>query len=317
MTISKDTSAPLFTVVGATGGQGGSTVRALQASSKPYRVRAITRDASKPAAKELQALGCEIVEDNVNTADGARKAFEGADVAFVMTHTEFQTADFAEQEYAGAILQIDAAKAAGVKTLIWSGMPHVSSISGGKTSVPHFENKANVTAYAQSLGGLKVIDVQPGAFFSNYFIHMRPRKLEDGSFVMAMALDADSKIPVIDVEADYGKYVVGALEDGSIETVHAAPEYITPTQIVAGFAKATGKNVKFVRIPDEQLQAIMSQARGEVLATHMIGMFRAFREAGYYCGADLAPSNKILSTPARKFNEMLSANSKGVAELFA
>ncbi len=97
MTISKDASVPLFTVVGATGGQGGSTVRALQASSKPYRVRAITRDASKPAAKELQALGCEIVEVNVNTADGAKKAFEGADVAFVMTHTEFQTADFAEK----------------------------------------------------------------------------------------------------------------------------------------------------------------------------------------------------------------------------
>ncbi len=54
---------------------------------------------------------------------------------------------------------------------------------------------------------------------------------------MAMALDADSKIPLIDAEADYGKYVVGALEDGSMETVLAAPEYVTPTQVVEGFAK--------------------------------------------------------------------------------
>lgn len=310
MTISKDTSAPLFTVVGSTGGQGGSVVRAIQASSKPYQVRAITRDTSKPVATELKSLGCEIVEADISTSEGAKKAFEGADVAFVMTVADFETADFLAKEYNTAKLQIDTAKAAGVKTLIWSG-------STRKDSVPTSENKANVTEYARSIGGFRFLDVQPGNFLSNYFTHMKPRKLPDGSFVMAMALDADSNIPLIDAEADYGKYVVGALEDGSMETVLAAPEYVTPTQVVEGFAKATGKKVTFVRVPDEQLQAILSQTRGEVLAKTMVAMFRAFREVGYYCGADLAPSNKILSTPARKIDEMLAANPKGVAELFA
>lgn len=32
-------------------------------------------------------------------------------------------------------MQIDAAKAAGVKTLTWSGMPHISNLTGGKISV--------------------------------------------------------------------------------------------------------------------------------------------------------------------------------------
>lgn len=59
---------------------------------------------------------------------------------------------------------------------------------------------------------------------------------------MGMALDADSKIPLIDLDADYGKYVVGALENGSVETVHAAPEYITPAQVAEGFAKGTSSN---------------------------------------------------------------------------
>lgn len=35
-----------------------------------------------------------------------------------------------------------------------------------------------------------------------------------------------------------------------------------------------------MRVPDEQLQAILTQTRGEVLAVNMIAMFRAFREAG-------------------------------------
>ncbi|KLO16756.1 NAD(P)-binding protein [Schizopora paradoxa] len=317
MTISKDSSAPIFVVVGSTGGQGGSVVRAIQESSKPYRVRAITRDAAKPKAKELASLGCEVVEADISTPDGAKKAFEGADFAFAMTLTDFEVANPLDKEFADAKSQIDAAKAACAKTLIWSGATHIKDGSGGKNSIATFENKAAVTAYARSLGGLKIIDVQPGNFLSNYFTHMRPRKLEDGSFVMGMALDANTKIPLIDLEADYGKYVVAALEDGSLETVHAAPEYITPVQVAAGFAKATGKKVFFAPVPDEQLKAILTQTRGEILAVNMVAMFRAFREAGYYCGADLAPSNKMLSKPARKFDEMLAANPTGVAELFA
>ncbi|KLO10536.1 NAD(P)-binding protein [Schizopora paradoxa] len=317
MAITKALTAPLFTVVGATGGQGGSVVRALQASSLQYRVRAITRDASKPAANALKELGCDVLEADVKTADGVKKAFDGADIGFAMTLTDFTSPDFAEKEYAEAVLQIDAAKAAGVKTLVWSGMPHISNISGGKQSVAHFENKANVTTYARSLGGLKVIDVQPGTFFSNFLRHNAPRKLEDGSFVLTMAANPDTKLPVIDIDADYGKYVISALENGSVDTVLAAPEYITPTQVVEAFAKASGKNVSFTCVPDEQLQAILTKVRGEVPAVNMVAMFRAVREVGYYVGADLAPSNKILSTPARKIDEMLAANPKGVAELFA
>lgn len=99
MTITKDASAPLFAVVGATGGQGGSVVRALEASSLPYRVRAITRDASKPAANALKALGCDVVEADVKTPEGAKKTFEGAEFAFVMTLTDFSSPDFAEKVF--------------------------------------------------------------------------------------------------------------------------------------------------------------------------------------------------------------------------
>ena len=89
MTIVKTLSAPLFAVVGATGTQGGSIIRALQASAKQYRVRAITRDTSKPAAQELEALGCELRAADVSTLDGALKAFEVADIAFAITLSDY------------------------------------------------------------------------------------------------------------------------------------------------------------------------------------------------------------------------------------
>jgi uncharacterized protein YbjT (DUF2867 family) len=54
----------LITVFGATGNQGGSVVRAIlndPALSREFKVRGITRDVSKPAAKSLAAKGVELV----------------------------------------------------------------------------------------------------------------------------------------------------------------------------------------------------------------------------------------------------------------
>lgn len=54
----------ILAVFGATGNQGGSvidTVLADPALSKEFKIRAITRDTSKPAAKALADKGCEVV----------------------------------------------------------------------------------------------------------------------------------------------------------------------------------------------------------------------------------------------------------------
>jgi uncharacterized protein YbjT (DUF2867 family) len=54
----------LLTVFGATGNQGGSVIKTVlehPSLSKTYRIRAITRDASKPAAVALKEQGVEVV----------------------------------------------------------------------------------------------------------------------------------------------------------------------------------------------------------------------------------------------------------------
>jgi uncharacterized protein YbjT (DUF2867 family) len=54
----------LLTVFGATGNQGGSIIKAVltdTALSKEFKIRAITRDTSKPAAKALADKGVELV----------------------------------------------------------------------------------------------------------------------------------------------------------------------------------------------------------------------------------------------------------------
>ena len=85
MPITHELSAILFAVIGSTGTQGGSVIQAIKASSKPYRVRAITRDPLKPAAKELEKLGCEVFAADVDDISTLKAAFQDAHYAFAMT----------------------------------------------------------------------------------------------------------------------------------------------------------------------------------------------------------------------------------------
>ncbi len=63
-------------VTGATGQQGGAVARKLLADG--WKVRALTRDANKPAAKELETLGAELVPGDMDSRSELDAAFKGA-----------------------------------------------------------------------------------------------------------------------------------------------------------------------------------------------------------------------------------------------
>lgn len=80
--------------------------------------------------------------------------------------------------------------------------------------VRSFEVKARVTAYGRSLpSSTKILDIQPGAYFTNYTSQSPPRATSNpNEFVFGLAMPGDAALPVTDMEEDYGKYVVGPLE---------------------------------------------------------------------------------------------------------
>ncbi|KAJ1799194.1 hypothetical protein LPJ56_006655, partial [Coemansia sp. RSA 2599] len=73
-------------VVGATGLQGGSVVKALHQVGK-YKVRALTRNVQSAAAAALKQKypGIELAELPSDNLDALRKAFRGADIVFGVT----------------------------------------------------------------------------------------------------------------------------------------------------------------------------------------------------------------------------------------
>ena len=83
--------AKLLTVFGATGKQGGSVVKTILAHptlSKQFKLRAVTRDPSKPAGQELQKQGVEVVKADLYDSDSVHKAVQGSQVVFGVTNCE-------------------------------------------------------------------------------------------------------------------------------------------------------------------------------------------------------------------------------------
>lgn len=144
------------------------------------------------------------------------------------------------QEVEEGKLFVDAAKAANVKLLIWSGLPHVNKLSGGKyLNVRTFDAKAEVTQYAKD-SGVPFVNVQCGAFMLNYGRPNRgPKKQLDGSFVIQSPAAPDTLLPLIDTEADYGLFVRKAIETPveSGTEIFAYSEVLTCKEIMDRLSK--------------------------------------------------------------------------------
>ncbi len=141
----------IIAVVGATGAQGGGLVRAIVAdSSGPFVARAITRNPGSDKAKELAALGVQVVTGDADDEKSMEQAFRGAYGAFCVTN--FWEHMSPEREIAQATAMAKAAKTAGIQHAIWSTLEdsrkyiplHDDRMPTlhGKWKVPHFDAKS-------------------------------------------------------------------------------------------------------------------------------------------------------------------------------
>ncbi len=124
----------LIAVTGATGQQGGGVVHALQAGGQ-FNVRALTRNPDK-----YHERADEVVKADLDRPETLAAAFKGAYGVFLVTN--FREAGTNELKQATAAIR--AARDAGVKHFVWSTLPDVEAISGGKFDVPHFTGKAKI-----------------------------------------------------------------------------------------------------------------------------------------------------------------------------
>ncbi|KAJ7785311.1 NAD(P)-binding protein [Mycena maculata] len=306
MVISKEASAPLVVVVGITGKQGGSVVRALKASDREYRIRGLTRDITKPAAQVLIAEGVQMVGVSL-TADneeGARNAFQGADIIFAVTN--FNEHFDATRELSEGKMLVDAAKFVGVKLFIWSGLESFKEFSDGRyPGVTFFESKAAVSAYARRVG-IPLAVVVAGFYMTNIFDHFGLKRGPDEVYSFSLPAAPGTLVPFIDVEADYGRYVRAAIESPGL----GAGAYIRTggsisfEDIISQAAEVTGKKIVYNQISRE---AYIEPAANKEIGNLFANMFEAYEHVGYY-GTDKPTSEDILDGALKSWVDFLKEN---------
>ncbi len=291
-------SKKLIAVIGATGQQGGAVVRALQAQGQ-FKVRALTRYPAKH-----RGLADEVVEADLDRPETLKAAFAGAHGVFLVTNFWEQGTD----EFKQATAAVRAAKEAGVKHFVWSTLPDVEAISGGKLHVPHFTGKAKVDRIVKEAGFAHHTFVIAPFFYQNLVGLMAPQKQQDGSLGWALPVDpAVRGIHMGDI-TEIGSIVAGAFahpdQAGNGEYLPLVGDFMSFNEIVDTLNRQ-GHEFSFKRIPTEVFATLFPGAP-EIAATF------AWFEAHTYLGSDsrdrIALANKVAGRQPTKFSTWARAN---------
>src|SRR6266404_1268538 len=235
----------LIAVIGATGKQGGAVVPALQASAQ-FKVRALTRNPGKH-----RELAEEVVEADLDRPETLKAAFAGAHGVFLVTNF---WAHGGADELKQATAAVRAAMDAGVKHFIWSTLPEVEAISGGKFNVPHFTGKAKIDRVVKDGGFANHTFVIAPFYYQNLAGVLAPQKQADGS--VGWALPLDPTLPVIHMGdiTELGNVVAGAFahpaEAGNGQYLPLVGDFMSFNEIVDTLNRQ-GHNISYNRVPKE------------------------------------------------------------------
>jgi uncharacterized protein YbjT (DUF2867 family) len=303
----------IIAVVGATGAQGGGLARAILADPNGgFAVRAITRDPSKDKAKALAAAGAEVASADLDNVESLKKAFAGA-------HGVFGTTNFwehfsAEKEKAQAKNIAEAAKAAGVKHVIWSTLEDTRQFMTPddkrmpflqeKYRVPHFDAKAEANAF---FAGLPATMLVTSFYWDNlYMFGLAPKKDDSWQYSWAFPM-GNAKLAGIAAE-DIGKCAYGIFKAGQQyigKTVGIAGEFLTIDEM----GRTLAKNLGLGSVKYNAVDADAYRSWGFPGADEMGNMFQADRdfEKQMMANRNLDEARRLNPT-LQTFDQFVTAN---------
>ena len=271
-------------VFGSTGQQGGSVVKYVVDDpdlSHRYKIRAITRDVESEKAKQLKEK-VEVVQGDALDRASLKTALAGVHTVFIMNAPSFGPDAF-DVEFSSVKTIADVAVEKGAEYIIFSTLPAVKEISGGKyTKVTPFDAKAKAEQYIRRLP-IKSAFYCPGSFMENFqsATFMAPRQAPDGTWIMSRHNSPKAQYPLIDAVGDTGKFVGAILaEPNKFEGKKfcAATALYTLEEQCAIISKATGKTVVYKQIPPEEFKNSLPAFAAEIF----VEAFSFYEEFGYF-----------------------------------
>ena len=308
----------IIAVVGATGAQGGGLVRAIMNDPNGgFAARAITRKKDSDKAKALAKMGAEVVEADLDDKASLEKAFAGAYGAYCVTN--FWEHFSAEKEQVQARNMADAARAAGLKHVIWSTLEDVRRYVPlsdnrmptlqGKWKVPHFDGKGSSDHVWKDLGVPTTLLFT--SFYWDNFVYfgMGPKAGPDGTLAIGMPM-GDRKLSGISA-ADIGACAYGIFKAGNEyigKTVGIAGDHVSGKDMASAFSKALGKKVVYNEMKPEDYRAL-----GFPGADDLGNMFQFYRDFNDdFVAARSVEKTRKLNPKLQSFQQWLDANAKQI-----
>ncbi|HET9952074.1 MAG TPA: NmrA/HSCARG family protein [Candidatus Eisenbacteria bacterium] len=306
----------IIVVMGATGAQGGGLARAILADkSGAFKVRAVTRNPQSEKARALAALGAEVVAGDSDKPESLLPAFKGAYGAYCVTN--YWEVFSVEREQAQAKAQADAAKAAGVRHVIWSSLEDTRKwvplsdnrmpTLQGKYKCPHFDSKGEMDAYFREKG-LPLTIFLTSFYWENFiYFGMGPKPGPDGTLAFALNM-GDRPLSGIAAE-DIGRCALGIFKKGSEfigKTVAIAGEHVTGAEMAATLTKVLGRTVKYNAVSNDVYRGF-----GFPGADDLGNMFQYYHDFNdYFCGIRDVKASRALNPELQNFETWAARNAK-------
>ncbi len=280
-------------IVGATGQQGGATIKALlelPKSDPPIHILALTRNATSPKAKALAEAHPGVIDLVQGNATDPKPIFESQPKGSI--NAIFIVTTPGKDEEKQGIPLIDAAVEHGVQHIVLSSVDRGGDEKSwtNPTEIPHFKSKHNIELHlrdkAQQAGSKFTWTIlRPTAFIDNWSPGFAAGMM---SAMMQASMKPETKLQLTSVR-DIGMFAAAALTDPakwSGRAIGLAGDSLTLAEAKEKFKKTTGKDLP---------QTWTLLAKLLLWAIKDVGtMFSWFDKVGY--GADIEARRKELPT---------------------
>lgn len=225
---------------GATGSQGHPVAEKLLAAG--HQVRILTRDPAGVVGLEQ----AEVVQGDMADAASLEAATAGCEGVFL--HIPFFTSSALDgPTYAQNAL--DAARAAGVKLLVWNASGEIPPARSGN---PAFDARLDILD-AIKASGVSYVVVQPTAYMENFLgPWTREELIQDDTF--AYPTPNTVKMQWIATQ-DVGTFVTYAFEHPELAPLDlkiSGPERLSGEEVAERFSRALGRTIRFRAMPVEE-----------------------------------------------------------------